>query len=531
MSYFIFRNQTIEPFFGDKDVAYSGYGDISIIPDVDRFIWFYQLPLSTFDKHLAEEISTYFDKLQIVLQRMPQNAQLYVFTLEALFHVQYVGDDFSIYSAVNDFNSKVFDLASKDSRIKVVDLGEFVRSYPSEELVNWKYYFISQTVLNPKLTKDFKTWWVRKQEELALNRKKCLVLDLDNTLWGGILGEDGISGIKIGGDYPGNAFSCWQQSLLSLSKYGVILTVCSKNNEADVLEAWENNPFMVLRKQHFSSWRINWNDKATNIKELAEELNIGLDSMVFVDDNPSERELIRQTLPMVEVPEFSGKPYDLMPFFNDLVDSYFRIYTVTEEDKKKTDQYRANTQRRASLATFANMDEYIKSLEICVNVLPVNDFNRSRVAQLTQKTNQFNLTTRRYTEIDIQRMEKLRWFIFGANVSDRFGDDGITCAIFIKPESEYCISINNLILSCRVLGKGIECVFLNTILNWLRDNNIKQVKAEYIKTAKNGQVADFYDRAGFTFIKSENNEEKRLYELNLDNERENKNYYNVIFNK
>ena len=235
----------------------------------------------------------------------------------------------------------------------------------------------------------------------------AVIFDLDNTLWGGVLGEDGISGIKIGGDYPGKAFSFFQKSLLELSRAGVILAVCSKNNEEDVYEAWEKNPYLILRKEHFSTWRINWTDKATNLKSMAEELNIGLDSFVFVDDNPSERELVRQLLPMVAVPDFPSQPYGLPTFFNQILSDYFKVYSVTEEDRNKVAQYKANAARRQSRQSFSDFGAFLTSLELHLTVEPLNEFNITRVAQMTQKTNQFNLTTRRYTERDWTSPQRL----------------------------------------------------------------------------------------------------------------------------
>lgn len=526
MKYFIFRNQTIEPFFGAKDVEYSGYDDISIVPtDADGYIWFYQTPVGTDNSHLAQEVATYAERLQMVRRQIPPGKPIVVFTLDTLFNVNPEGNDFALHSAVNTFNNFLTEWADDDGRIKVVDFGEFTRRYPAEQLINWKFYFISQTLLNPKLAKDFTVWWQRKQEELALFRKKCIVLDLDNTLWGGILGEDGIGGIKIGGDYPGKAFTYWQRALLELKKTGVMLTVCSKNNEADVMEAWEQNPFMVLHKEDFVAWRINWQDKATNIADLAAELNIGLDSMVFVDDNPTERELVRQALPMVEVPEYSGKPYDLMPLYKMLVERYFGIYAVTDEDRRKTEQYRANAKRRAAQTAFVDMDDYLRSLDIAIDIMHVDDFNRPRIAQMTQKTNQFNLTTRRYTETDIAAMEADGWQIFCMSARDRFGDNGITGTIFLRPAGDGKMEIDTLLLSCRVLGKGIESAFLNAVLNSLRGQGINRIDAEYIATAKNGQVADFFDRAEFKRVSED--DQRRTYELYLGDARPIKDYYSI----
>ena len=375
------------------------------------------------------------------------------------------------------------------------------------------------------MAKDFQCWWRKKEDELALKRKKCLVLDLDNTLWGGILGEDGVAGIKIGGEYPGKAFEWWQQALKRLKDSGVMLAVCSKNNEADVLEAWERNPFMVLRKDDFVAWRINWQDKATNVRELASELNIGLDSMVFVDDNPAERELIRQMLPMVAVPEFPEKPYQLMSFFETLTREYFRVYAINREDKTKTEQYKANALRTAEQAKFADFDDYLRSLEIKIDVMPLDDFNRPRLAQMTQKTNQFNLTTHRYSEDDIQHMANDRCLVYALSVSDRFGDNGITGEIILRPKGNDTMIIDTLLLSCRILGKGIEFAFLDTILNLTASKGVKTVEASYIKSAKNAQVADFYDRAGFTMTHA--TETEKHYRLELRQNRAIKDYYSI----
>jgi FkbH-like protein len=416
-----------------------------------------------------------------------------------------------LQQAIGEYNAHLIEAEKNHSNLKVLDFSEFTRNYPVVDLLDWKFYFISQMGMNPKLTKDFRAWWDRKLESIALKRKKCIVLDLDNTLWGGVLGEDGISGIKIGGDYPGKAFLFFQKSLLELSKAGVILTVCSKNNEADVLEAWEKNPFMVLRKEHFAAYRINWNDKATNIRELAEELNIGLDSFVFVDDNPTERELIRQMLPMVSVPEFPTQPYELPSFFKGIVDSYFKVYSITEEDKQKTEQYKANAARTREQNAYGDFASFLESLDIQMTIEAANEFNIPRIAQMTQKTNQFNLTTRRYTDSDIKGFLVNGWKIWCLSVADRFGDNGITGTIFVSDDT-----IDTLLLSCRILGKGIETAFLKCVLGILKKQGIKKVRADYLPTPKNAQVSDFYDRCGFTCVDLAANGEKS-YDIDLDN--------------
>ncbi len=527
MTSFVFRNQTIEPFLGYDGMTYSGYDDISVVPgDVDRYIWFYQVPVNADSVQLAEEVDSYIDKLQLVLASADASKPFVIFSLVSIFPMRLTGDMTALTTAVADFNRFASQLAMERPNVKWVDFSEFTSRYDSESLINWKYYFMSQTMLNPKLVHSFQQWWKRVDEEMASVRKKCLVLDLDNTLWGGVLGEDGIDGIRLGGDYPGKAYTYWQQALLQLAGTGVILAVCSKNNESDVQEAWEKNPNMVLRREHFSALRINWQDKATNLRELADELNIGLDSVVFVDDNPAERELIKQVLPQVAVPDFPEKPYQLMPFFKSLVENYFRIYKVTDEDRNKTEQYRANAMRHAEQARFADMESYLYSLDLQLDVIPADEHNLPRIAQMTQKTNQFNLTTRRYTEADVQQRIDQGWRVFCMSVRDRFGDNGITGTIFLEPVDDVTVSIDTLLLSCRILGKGIEEAFLKTVFNLLRLDGYRHVSADYLPTAKNGQTADFYDRMGMTCTATGEDGSKH-YEMELSQVFEIHNYYNI----
>ena len=527
MTTFVFRNQTVEAFLGYDGVTYSGYDDISVIPaEADRHIWFYQVPVNPDSAQLAQEIDSYRDKLDLVLATADSGKPFVIFSLENLFPLRLTGDETAVSQAIAAFNNHAAELAATSAHVKWVDFSAFLGRYDAETLVNWKYYLMSQTLLNPKLARDFQTWWQRIEGELALQRKKCLILDLDNTLWGGVLGEDGVDGIKLGGDYPGKAFAYWQRSLLQLANNGVILAVCSKNNEADVDEAWQHNPFMVLKREHFSSLRINWQDKATNIREIAAELNIGLDSMVFVDDNPTERELIKQVLPQVEVPDFPAKPYELMPFFKQLVEKYFRIYAVTSEDRTKTEQYRANALRQAEQSHFADLETYLYSLDMELDIIPADEHNLPRIAQMTQKTNQFNLTTRRYTEADVQQRIDQGWRVFCMSVRDRFGDSGITAAVFLEPSDDVTVNIDSLLLSCRILGKGIEEAFIKTVFNLLRLDGYRHITAEYLPTAKNGQTADFYDRMGLTCVKTDDSGAKH-YSLDLNEMFEIKNCYNI----
>lgn len=520
---FVFRNYTVENLF-PEGFSFSGYGDISVIPsDELDLLWFYQVPINFDTKRQVEEVNNITQKLQLVANMVGERT-LYIMSLENMFALNHVDTDCTLADAITEFNNTAMQLAADNANIRYINFGEFLSNYPADQWINWRFYFISQMITAPAISKDFYPWFSSRIAQIKGQRKKCLVLDLDNTLWGGILGEDGIDGIKIGGDYPGNAFLYFQEGLQQLANDGVILTICSKNNETDVLEAWEKNPFIVIKQDKISAYRINWNNKADNIRELAAELNIGLDSMVFVDDNPSERELVRQQLPMVEVPEFPKKPYDLMSFYKQLVDIYFRAYALTDEDRKKTAQYKSNAQRAAAQRQFTDMASFIRSLDIEIDVMPADRFNTPRIAQMTQKTNQFNLTTHRYTDADIQAFVDKGDAIYCLSVKDRFGDSGITGAI-IATISGHSATIDTLLLSCRILGKEIETAFVKIVINLLYASGVTNLKAAYIPTAKNAMVADFYDRLGFALTSQLNGIKE--YELTLDKQLEVSDSYKI----
>lgn len=489
---FVFRNNTIEPFFGANH-TFSGYDDISMIPDAESYIWWYQLPLRYDMLQLAEEVRMYQGKVEYVVKNISANKVFYVFTIPTSSLPKIELNHHVLKDAIIDFNNYIHQLSLQHSNVKVVDVWDFIRKYSLNELVDWKYYFTAQIPYNPQLVRAFRTWWQRQQQSILLQRKKCLVLDLDNTLWGGIVGEDGVEGIQLSGDYPGKAFHLWQEGIKELQHSGVMLAICSKNNIADVEEVWQKRTDMLLQKSDFVAMRINWQDKATNIQELASELNIGLDSFVFVDDNPAERELIKQQLPMVVVPDFPEQPYQLPDLYQQLVENYFSVYALTDEDREKTKQYAANIQRREAEQTFTNLDDFIASLDIRLGIRAVDEISLPRVAQMTQKTNQFNLTTHRYSEQDLHEILSAAGEIWTLSVSDRFGDSGVTGVIILTQDGV----IDVMLLSCRVLGKGIEEVFLKYVLQHTKHT---VVMATYIKTAKNSLVESFYDKMGFELL-------------------------------
>ena len=465
------------------------------------------MPIKYNREQLVAEVQSYVQRLQWAVSQIGEKPLL-ILTLECLYDSPVSISDRHFAQAIDTFNSTAWNLAETKGNVQVVDFGAFLNQYPTHERIDWKFYFLSQMILNPRLAGDFRKWLDEQQRALTLKRKKCLVLDLDNTLWGGVLGEDGIDGIQVDGDYPGKAYRYWQEGLKELERNGVILAICSKNNQTDV-EALFAAREMPLSLKDFACTRINWNDKATNIREIAQELNIGLDSMAFVDDNPTERELIRQQLPMVSVPEWPSQPYELPIFYARLAEDYFSVYTLTDEDKQKTEQYRQNANRAQAQAQFTDMEDFLRSLEMKLTIAPATDITIPRIAQMTHKTNQFNLTTRRYTESDIRLLLNNGAQIWTLAVADRFGDNGITGLMILVPENGW--RIDTLLMSCRVLGKGIEEAFFRSVISRYKG----AITAQFIPTTKNGQVADFYDRMGLRLERT-NDEGVKEYSAQIE---------------
>lgn len=327
--------------------------------------------------------------------------------------------------------------------------------------------------------------------------RKCLVLDLDNTLWGGVVGDDGLSGINIGqGDAVGEAFVAFQRYAKSLAERGVILAVCSKNEDANAREPFEKRSEMVLRLEDISCFVANWDDKAANLRRIAAELNIGMDSLVFVDDNPAERALVRQLAPEVAVPELPLDPADYIKAVDQHL--YFETVSISSEDVKRTEYYRANAAREQIASTVADLDEYLRSLEMKAWVGPIGDLELERSVQLIGKSNQFNLTTQRYSAGEIETMRAdPKWATRVIKLADRFGDNGLITVLLAHEDGD-ALAIDTWLMSCRVLKRGVERLLLNSVVAEARARGLSRVTGEYIPTAKNILVKDHYSGLGFT---------------------------------
>lgn len=503
--FYIIRNTTVEPLFkGMSGVSYSGYNDFEFQGGYNSYVWFYLLPIQEDMPSLVDELKFIQSKLDFFISSVPENKRILCFTMKNILSFNYFDGDFTLKEEINNYNNHLYHLAKTNENIKVLDFDAFLSNFDNSELIDWRHYYLSSVNINPKYSTIFQNWFLRKIDAINSVRKKCIILDLDNTIWGGILGEDGIEGIKIGHTYPGNSFSDLQSAIIQFKKAGVILAVCSKNNYSDVENAFKLKEEILLSLDDFSSIKINWNNKSQNILEISKELNIGLDSLVFLDDNPAERELVKKVLPQVTVPEFPDKPYLMLSFIIDVYERYFQIYEATSEDFKKAEQYAENALRKEGNLKYATINDFIKDLDISIEFKQAKSINIPRIAQLTQKTNQFNLTTKRYTEPDIKALISGNYKIWQASVKDKFGDHGITAVIIVDIEDRVA-SIDSFLLSCRILGYEIEKVLLHKLVNILNEMGVKTLKSQFVPSSKNAQTEMFFEEKGFTLLEVDSN--------------------------
>ncbi|HEU4422005.1 MAG TPA: HAD-IIIC family phosphatase, partial [Pilimelia sp.] len=327
-------------------------------------------------------------------------------------------------------------------------------------------------------------------------KAKVIALDADNTLWGGIVGEDGPDGIALGPDYPGSAYVSFQRRLLELQQRGFVLALCSKNNSQDVAEVLTKHPHQVLREEHFAAVAVNWSPKPDNLRTLAKELNLGLESFVFVDDSPHECLAIRQQLPQVTVVQAPADPLQL-PYCLDGV-ARLEITSRTSEDRDRTRMYSQERARQASAGSYGDIEDYLASLQMIMRVGVDDERHVARIAQLTQKTNQFNLTTRRYSEAQIlEFMRDPDCLVAHFSLADIFGDSGLVGLAIVHGATGPVAGWDTLLMSCRVIGRRAEQAFVRHVLRRLEAGGVKRVRASYRPTAKNEMVRDFWPSIGF----------------------------------
>jgi FkbH-like protein len=328
---------------------------------------------------------------------------------------------------------------------------------------------------------------------------KCLILDLDNTLWGGVIGDDGIENIQLGSLGIGKAFTEFQYWIKKVKERGVILAVCSKNYESVAKEPFEKHPDMVLRLEDISVFVANWENKVNNIRLIQKTFNIGFDSMVFLDDNPVERSLVRENIQGITVPELPEDPAEYLEYLYSL--NLFETLSYSSEDAMRTRFYQEEAQRKAYQEATVNEDGFLESLKMVSVVDSFTKFNTPRVAQLSQRSNQFNLRTIRYTEADIAGTEAdPARFGFAFTLEDKFGDNGMICAVILERENDATLFIDTWFMSCRVLKRGMENFVLNTLVGFAKEKECARLVGEYIPTTKNVMVKDHYSGLGFANV-------------------------------
>ena len=403
--------------------------------------------------------------------------------------------------AIQQINRELRRLASGYSGVHVLDYDALIGRHGRLGWYDQRKWLVMRMPIAAEHLVHLANEWLRFIHPLSGRTSKALVTDLDNTLWGGVIGEDGMEGIKVGSEYPGAAYRSLQRVMLDLYQRGTILAICSKNNLPDAMEVIEKHPGMLLRPQHFAVLRINWNDKVHNLREIADELNIGTDALAFLDDNPVERERVRTEMPEVNVIELPDDPMRYAQTLREI--PAFERLVLSAEDRERGRYYVEQRQRGELERNAASLEDFYRSLDQEAEIGPVTQETLPRIAQLTQKTNQFNLTTRRNTEQQISEMANRReWGIYSLRVKDRFGDNGLVGVAILHFVDQAC-EIDSFLLSCRVIGRTVETAFLSFVVEEAQARGAQRLEGWFLPTKKNSPAKDFYPAHGFTLLEQE----------------------------
>jgi FkbH-like protein len=405
--------------------------------------------------------------------------------------------DASFLFQLRILNMELMKMATRKRNLNICDLSTIQNMSGYRSVMNDKLYITSDCLMDLDILPD-----VAKQVTdiiLAYSGRfnKCLIVDLDNTLWGGIIGDDGLEGIQVGDLGIGKAYSNFQAWIKQLKQRGIILVVCSKNTEHIAKEPFEKHPDMVLRLPDFALFVANWENKPDNIRYIRSVLNIGFDSMVFLDDNPFERAMVKKEIPDIVVPELPEDAAEFLPYLYGL--NLFETISFTEEDTKRNDQYREEAERTQTQQQFTNEDDFLKSLQMEAVIKPVDKFTLPRSAQLTQRSNQFNLRTIRYTEGQMaELLNNKNTFTITVSLRDKFGDYGLISLLILRKINDQDLFIDTWIMSCRVLKRNVEGLVLNELVVLADREHCSRILGEYLPTLKNELVKDHYRDLGFT---------------------------------
>lgn len=420
---------------------------------------------------------------------------------------------YSYKECIDYINKKIKYKFINETRVRIYDFNSLFLKFGYNNIINDKMQFLGDIYISQDYIEYLAEDLMGYIKPFCSKNKKCIVLDLDNTLWGGIIGEDGFDNIKLDKTPPGNTYFEFQKYLLALNQRGIILAINSKNNYEDAINVIKNHPYMLLREENFASIKINWNNKVDNIIEISNDINIGIDSLIFIDDDPINREMVKENLLNILVINLPKDPSLYVKTLKNIND--INVLQLTNEDFNKKDIYYQQRQRNELKEKISNLDNFLASLDMEVNIKKANNFYIPRISQLTKKTNQFNLTTKRYSEEDINNFSiNDNYYVYCVNVKDKFGDNGITGVFIIEKENDNFI-IDTFLLSCRIIGRNIEKVMLNFIINLAIKNNINKIIGKYYPTQKNKQVENFYINNKFIKI-NENKFELNNFE-NIEN--------------
>ena len=414
----------------------------------------------------------------------------------------------------NDWYQFVQDLAEKCGHVYVFDLADRIADLGRAQAYSDKMWYMSSMPYS-RDGLQLVSEEIRNALGSAFSpRKKIIALDLDNTLWGGVIGEDGVDGIELSDHKEGQRFYDFQRQLLEMQRRGTLLAINSKNNPEDADKAFIEHPAMLIRKENLVLEKVNWNDKASNLKDMEAELNLTEGSFVFIDDNPVEREIVKGECPEVLVPDFPEDTSTLLAFAENLYRSCLRPLHLLKEDVEKTRQYQAEAKRKEEQRGSLNLDDYLSRLEIRADIHRMKPDELSRTAQLCGKTNQFNLTTKRYTEAELLELSQDPLYtIYTVHAADKYGENGLISVVILKQEDE-AAEFDTFLMSCRVMGRKLEDVILNEIAAD-QCGSKKELIGCYIPTAKNKPVSDLYDRLGFELSGTDGG--TKYYHLDLRN--------------
>ena len=432
-----------------------------------------------------------------VLTKHYTSVPIYVSTIDVVESGVHALSEFGVSVEVEfRWFDRIRELSSNAANVYLLDVKRLVTEAGRSVFYSQKMWYLASMPWSRNGLIQIADSIHRAIEAAFDRRRKVVVTDLDNTLWGGVIGEDGLEGIKLSRHGEGQRYRDFQQRLLEMKERGVVLAIASKNNAEDVKEVFDQHPDMILKPDDFAATRINWKSKSENIREISEDLNITLADFVFIDDNPMERGEVGAACPDLVVPDFPDDTSELSGFAERLWIDNFCPLRILDEDANKTEMYRAESKRRVIKREAGNPHEYLKRLEMSAEFHEMTAFEEERVTQLIGKSNQFNLTTKRYTRAEVHALsESPTTRVIVGYMSDAYGDSGLVSVAIVVKEAD-AATIDSLLMSCRVMGRRFEELAIQSVMNVVTDETL--VIGEYFPTQKNAPVKEFYDRLGFT---------------------------------